>query len=131
VLLFNYGSRLKAFETATGTQLYEQKLIYVWTTYTNEQEQEVNSPLDITKIAVHPNRKLFLTYSNQYVKVFAARTGELLQTLISPVMDYNRKKPRLSDKALVSKADWSGDGKTLYVISADGRTVSLWRLIEN
>jgi len=60
---------------------------------------------------------IIFTYSNQYVKVFDSSTGQLLQTLVSPPMDYSKKKPRLSDKSLVSKADWSQDGKTLYVIN--------------
>ena len=62
------------------------------------------------------------------VKVFDSLTGELLQTLVTPPMDYTKKKPRVSDKDLVSKAAWSSDGKTLYVISADGKSVSLWGL---
>lgn len=126
ILLFDYGKSLEAFEVATGRQLYQQKLIYVWSSYTNDDGTQVNEPVDTTEIVVHPNSNLFLTYSSQYVKVFDSRTGELLQTLVSPPMNYSKKKPKLSDKRLVSKADWSRDGKTLYIISADGRSVALW-----
>ncbi len=131
VLLFDYGNRLEAYEAATGGQLYRQKLISEWSTYTSDDGMQVNDPVDTTEIMPHPNGKMFLTYSNQYVKVFEARTGELLQTIISPPIDYSKKKPKVSDKRLVSKAAWSNDGKTLYVIGVDGRTVSLWGLLEN
>jgi hypothetical protein len=46
-------------------------------------------------------------------------------------MDYSKKKPRLSDTPLVSKADWSDDGKTVYIIDADKRSVSLCALVTN
>jgi WD40 repeat protein len=92
-----------------------------------ENDTTYTEVTDSTTIVVHPLRDLFLTYSNQYVKVFNSLTGELLQTLVSPPMDYTKKKPRLSDKSLVSKADWSRDGKTLYVFSEDKKSVSIWR----
>ena len=128
VLLFDYGSRMEALETATGKQLYQHDLLNVWSFYTDSNDQPVNDLIDKTTLVIHPNRNLLLTYSNQQVKVFNSLTGELLQTLVSPPMDYTRKKPRVSDKDLVSKAAWSSDGKTLYVISADRKSISLWGL---
>jgi WD40 repeat protein len=128
VLFFDYGSKMEALEMATGKQLYQHELINVWSSYSDSNDQQVNELIDKTTIIIHPNRNLLLTYSNQYVKVFDSLTGELLQTLLTPPMDYTKKKPRLSDKDLVSKAAWSSDGKTLYVISADGKSVSLWGL---
>jgi WD40 repeat protein len=131
ILLFDYGRRLEAVEVATGRKLYEQKLISLWSSYTNDFGTDVIEPVDTTTIVVHPGSNLFLTYSNQYVKVFDSLTGELVQTLISPPMDYTKKKPRPSDKRLVSKAGWSSDGKALYVIGADGKSVALWGLPGN
>jgi WD40 repeat protein len=125
-----------SFADNSDNASYQQKLIYESYEYTNSQEIDgirYDTPesgvTDSTTVVVNPTQHLILTYSKQYVKVFESRTGQLLQTLVSPPMDYSKKKPRLSDKSLVSKADWSRDGKTLYVIGADGRTISLWGLL--
>lgn len=131
VLLFSDGSWLEAVEVATGRPLYQQKLIRVYTTSTDINGQEETYPLDTTTIVPRPGADVFITYSNQYVKLFDARSGRLLRTLVEPAMDYTRKKPRLSDKPLVSEAGWSRDGRTLYVIGKDRRTVSLWRLLKS
>lgn len=138
--LRHYGGLMKAYDTATGKLLYEQKQVYDEYEYTepSSYSSEGYDPgttrvvvNDRTHIRVHPAGRMFLTYSNQYVKVFDARTGELLQELVSPPTDYTKKKPRLSDKPLVSEAGWSYDGRTLYVVGADGRAVSLWRLLDS
>jgi hypothetical protein len=132
----DYNTRMEAFDLTTGRRLYEQKLIY--DSYENIHIASDGLNLgsetivvDKTTIVAHPTGTMFLTYSNQYVKVFDSRTGELLQTLISPPMDYSKKKPKLSDKSLVHQADWSDDGKTLYVINADGTSIELWNLLDN
>jgi WD40 repeat protein len=129
-LLFEYSYKMEGYDVATGQMLYREKLIYEVYEYT-ENEMPVTDVLDETKIVAHPARKLFLTYSNQYVKVYDARTGAVLQTLVEPPMDYSKKKPRLSDKRLVSDAGWSDDGQTLYVINAERTAVTLWRLSED
>ncbi|MCP9493138.1 MAG: hypothetical protein MSG64_01650 [Pyrinomonadaceae bacterium MAG19_C2-C3] len=135
VLLYNNGSKMNAFDAPTGKQLYQQKLIYFVYEYKENEgtgyESTVQSVIDVTVIAIHPSRNLFVTYSKQYLKVFDSRTGEILQTLVSPPMDYSKKKPKLSDIPLISKAGWSDDGRTLYAISADGKSVSLWELLGN
>jgi hypothetical protein len=76
---------------------------------------------------------MFLTYSNQYVKVYDAQAGVVLQTLVEPAVDTSKpvdpkKEPRISKAPLVSKAYWSSDGKTLYIVSADKKSVSLWSM---
>lgn len=133
----HYSRRMEVFDAATGRELYRTGLIYDASEHTPYDPNSTMPSIpvvevrDDTRIVAHPGGALFLTHSNQYVKVFAARTGELLQTLVSPPMDYGGKKPRLSDKRLVSHAAWSGDGKTLYIFDADKRSISLWRLREN
>lgn len=133
----SYSTRLEVFDAATGKELYRKALTYDASEHTPYDPNStmpgvpVTDVRDETKIVAHPRGALFLTYSNQYVEVFDAHTGALLQTLVSPPMDYSGKKPRRSDKRLVSLAGWSGDGKTLYVFDADKRSVSLWRLLEN
>jgi WD40 repeat protein len=132
------STKLEMFEVATGKPLYQETVVYKSYTYTPSTSYDstdyalpVTEVEDETHIITHPEGRIFLTYSNQYVKVFDVHTGELLQTLVSPPMDYSKKKPRLSDKPLVSEAAWSADGRSLYIISADARTISLWRLLGN
>lgn len=133
----HYSRRMEVFDAATGKELYRHRLIYDASEHTPHDPNSTTPGLpvtqvnDETKIVAHPRGALFLTHSNQYVKVFDARTGRLLQTLVSPPTDYSGKQPKLSDKRLVSHAEWSGDGKTLLVFDADKRSVSLWRLTEN
>jgi WD40 repeat protein len=132
-----YSTRMEVFAAATGQLLYKQRLIYSETSHLPASSYDPNEisfsipvieVLDDTKIIPHPKRPMFLTYSKQYVEVFDTQTGKLLQQLVSPPMDYTGKKPRLSSKPLVDKAGWSDDGRALYIIGADKRSVSLWRL---
>ena len=148
VLLFEYGVRLEAVEVPAGRKLYESKLIYnssqITKTHTRpsasfpgltDRHTEYMGWVvhDETKIVPHINGRMFLTYSNQYVKVYDAQTGAVLQTLVEPAVDTSKpedpkKGPRLSQVPLVSKADWSSDGNTLYIVSADKKSVSFWSM---
>jgi hypothetical protein len=76
---------------------------------------------------------MFLSYSKEYVKVYDAKTGAVLQTLVEPPIDTSKpadpkKKPRLKRGPLVSKVDWTNDGNMLYIVSADKKSVSLWSM---
>ena len=142
ILLFDYGVRLEAVEVPAGRKLYENKLIYKFSQVTKTHngipgltprwtEYRGFYVHDKTRIVHHVSGRMFLTYSNQYVKVYDARTGAVLQTLVEPAVDTSKpvdpkKGPRLSKEPLVSKADWSSDGQTLYVVSADKKSVSFW-----
>ena len=148
ILLFNYGSKMKAVELATGKQLYENKMIY--DAYQETEGSTLESMiipgtpdndisygpwvvLDETKIVPHPNDRLFLTYSKEYVKVYDAKTGAVLQTLVEPPIDISKpvdpgQKPRLKRGPLVSKADWCNDGNVVYAVSAEQKTVSFWSM---
>lgn len=130
ILLFVYGDKMEALETATGKRLYQQTVLFVEGQSSDTEGAIYTYVSDSTTIVVHPDRDLLLGFSAQLVKVYDSRTGEPLQSLVSPPMDYSKKKPRVSDKELVSKADWSPDGKTLYVINYDKNSISLWRLAE-
>jgi WD40 repeat protein len=146
-LLEDETNKMRAFELANGKQLYEQPLVYQTATETvgsgttdsmgNYVPAETRTIVtDYTRIIPHPNGKMFLTYSSQYVKVFDARTGVLLQTLVSPELaapsaDFCLKYPKKCQGNLVWKAGWSNDGKTLYVFNSNLHTVSLWGLLEN
>lgn len=147
VLLFNYGTKMKTVELATGKELYEDKIVYE--AYQETKSRTVESMiipgtvdneiyygpwvvLDETKIVPHRNDQMFLTYSKEYVKVYDVKTG-LLQTLVEPSIDTSKpvdpgKKPRLKRGPWVSKADWCNDGNAIYVVSADKKTVSFWSM---
>ena len=88
---------------------------------------------DETTVVPNASGKIFLTYSNQYVKIYDAQTGSLLQTLVEPGVDTSKsvdpkKRPQRSRTALVSKADWFNQGNAVYIISADKRSDSFWAL---
>ncbi len=137
--------KMKVFQTTDGRMLYEQKLIYDTASHTtgygtdsmgNTIENTETVVVDYTRIIAHPNGKMFMTYSNQYVKIFDARTGALLQTVISPDLaakeiGFCQRNPKKCQGSLVWKAGWSKDGKTLYVINANRQQVSLWGVLEN
>ena len=146
ILLFKYGTTMKAVEFATGKTLYEDKIIYEayqeteTRTYASmsfpglEDYETVYGRwvvVDETKVVPHRHDRMFLTYSKEYVKVYDAQTGVVLQTLVEPPIDTSKpqdpgKKPRLKRGPLVSKADWCNDGNAVYVVSADKKTVSFW-----
>lgn len=146
VLLFKYGKMMKAVEFATGKTLYEDKIVYeAYQETTTSEVKSMSFPgthdietfygpwvvLDETKIVPHRNDRMFLTYSKEYVKVYDAQTGAVLQILVEPPIDTSKpqepgKKPRLKRGPLVSKAAWSNDGNAVYVVSADKKTVSFW-----
>jgi WD40 repeat protein len=148
ILLFNYGRQMKAVELATGKQFYEAKIIYeAYQETTTSTVDSMSFPgtsditthygpwviIDETKIVPHPNDRMFLTYSKEYVKVYDAKTGAVLQTLVEPPIDISKpvdpgKKPRLKRGPLVSKADWYNAGNAVYVVSADKKTVSFWSM---
>ena len=131
IVLFDYSDKMVALETATGKELYRQPLVFAESYYTDSDGTSTSEVVDQTTILVHPTRDLLLTYSNQFVKIYDARTGEIVQVLVTPPIDATRppdpkKGPRFSSKPLVWKADWSSNGQTLFIISADRGSVSLW-----
>ena len=128
---FETGKMLKAFGASDGRLLFKQRLDYAESkgSGVNEDETVVT---DDTTLRPHPTRKMFLTSSNEYVNIFDSRSGALLQSVAHPmvVVDLMGKTRTTRGKTVLS-ADWSKDGRTLYVFSANGRSVSLWKLIED
>ena len=134
ILLYNEGDEIVARDITTGAERYRQKVVYVtYTYYANTEDTiPVTETQDYTRIVPHPDGKMFLTYSAQYVKVHDAVTGAVLQTLVEPPIDTTKpvdpkKGPRLSNKSLVSSADWTAGGDGICVISYDERSVLFWR----
>jgi len=122
---------LNGFDASSGRLLYQQKLDYAteYTSYTSDDESSVTN---YTVIKPHPTKKIFLTQGDQFVKIFDSRSGELLQTVVHPLIKTDSKgRSRMTHGKTVDSADWSKDGKTLYVFSSNGQSVSLWQVIED
>jgi len=130
--LFERGKVVKAFNANDGRLLFKQKLEYDEVErpsfLDNGDETEV---VNDTYLRPHPFRKVFLAVSDLSVKIFDSRTGELLQTVVEPLIRVDLKgKIKKTHGYTVESADWSKDGKTLYVFSANHTSVSLWKLID-
>ncbi len=129
---FEQGKVLKAFDANDGRLLFKQKLEYdeiERPSYSGNGDETV--VVDDTSLRPHPTRKIFLTISDQFVKIFDSRTGQLLQTVVHPLIRYDLMgRPKMTHGDTVLSADLSKDGNTLYVFSANNTAVSLWRLIE-
>lgn len=58
------------------------------------------------------------------LKNLSLATGELLQTIVNPAREAEkRKNPRADDKIKGRNCFWSGDGKYLYVPGNDEKSV--------
>ena len=135
--LIKAGKVLKAFDANDGHLLFTQRLAYeVLETYDLSYSEINTDPsvivLDDTTLRPHPSRRIFLTSSNQFARIFDSLTGELLQTVVEPPLRFDLMgKPKITKGNMVSSADWSKDGRALYVFSANHRSVSLWQLVGN
>lgn len=130
----NYKSNsylLSGVDASSGRLLYQQKLDYASeyvSYYTSDGESNV---VNYTVIRPHPTKKMFLTQGDQFVKLFDSRSGELLQTVVHPLIKTDAKgRSRMTHGKTVDSADWSKDGKTLFVFSSNGQSVSLWKVID-
>jgi WD40 repeat protein len=132
---FETGKMLKAFDANDGRLLFTQRLAYEeGKEYSccNLDDDGTTIVTDDTSLRPHPTRKIFLTSSNQFAKIFDSRTGELLQTVVHPLIRVDLMgKITMTHGHTVLSADWSKDGRALYVFSANHRSLSLWQLIEN
>jgi WD40 repeat protein len=131
---FESGKILKAFDANDGRLLFTQRLAYaegVEYTCCGLDHDKTTVVTDDTTLRPHPSKKIFLTSSNQFAKIFDSRTGALLQTVVHPLIRYDLMgKPKMTTGKTVLSADWSRDGKSLYVFSANHRSVSLWQLVD-
>ncbi len=127
-------------DVKSGSVLYKRRL-----TFREEVEYSYASSDDETVIIYesvlpHPAGKVYATYNYEYVRIYDTRTGELLQNVISPPVKRDENgnvllnkdgSPKLSHGASVKWADWSRDGRTLYVFSANGQSVSVYAMVGN
>jgi WD40 repeat protein len=131
---FEMGKMLKAYDATDGHLLFKERLAYqeVERPENDVVNNERTDVVDDTTLRPHPTRNVFLTSSNEFVKIFDSRTGELLQTVVEPLVriDLMGKQKKTHGRTVLD-ADWSKDGRALYVFSANHTAVSLWKLIED
>lgn len=130
---FEVGTVLKAFDASDGRLLFTQRLDYAEGVAPGSFSLHVKDTIvtDDTTIRPHPSGRMFLTSSHKAAKIFDTHTGELLQTVVEPLVRYDLMgKPRMTHGNTVLSADWTKDGKALYVFSANHQSVSLWKLTE-
>jgi WD40 repeat protein len=119
VLISSYCGEAMAYSLETADLLYKLKL--VCKTATDLVSTSVN---DEDEIILHPGTRYFLTGSGTAVRIWNAATGELLQTIVNPAQEAEkRKNPRADDKIKGRTTLWSGDGKYLYVPGNDEKSV--------
>jgi WD40 repeat protein len=132
---------LYAVDVTNGNVLFKHKLSFRKETHSTGYASEDTEEVYIYEsIVPHPAGKMFLAFDYEYVRIYDARTGELSQTVISPPVKLDKTgkpeldkkgQPKLKHGAAVKSADWSRDGRTLYVFSANGQSVSVYGLVGN
>ena len=131
---FEAGRMLKAFDANDGRLLFKQRLAYDERKAPDNFISTVdeNVVYDYTTLQPNPTRKMFLTSSNEFVNIYDTRTGELLQSVVHPMVVVDLMgRTRTTHGKTVQSADWSNDGRTLYVFSANRKSVTLWKLIDD
>ena len=134
------SDKMQGVDVTTGAVLYTTKLTFreeEYYTFIGDDKEKV---IIYTQVVPHPSGKMYATYDYEYVRLFDTRTGELLQTVISPPVKlgkdgkplYDKKgRPKLSRGAAVKSAGWARDGRTLYVFSANEQSVSVYAQVKN
>lgn len=127
-------------DVKSGGVLYRRRLAFREEAHYDYASGEDETALVYEKVLPHPAGKVFATYDYEYVRIFDTRTGELLQNVISPPVKRDERgnvlvngdgSPKLSHGAAVKGAGWSRDGRTLYVFSANGQSVSVYGAVGN
>ncbi len=136
LLFTTFAKKMRAFSVASGHLLYENPLIYEsYSSSSTDVSGDTTSTetivTDQTVVVPNPAGKVYLTYSNQYVKLYKADSGELIETVLQPPLTVVKLKRAIREKAYVKKAGWSEDGKMLWVINADETAMSLWDFKNN
>ncbi len=131
LLFTTFAKKMRAFSVATGNMIYENPLIYEsYSSSSTDVSGDTTSTetivTDQTIVVPNPAGKVYLTYSNQYVKLYKADSGELIETILQPPLTVVKLKRAIREKTYVNKAGWSEDGKTLYIINNEKTSISLW-----
>lgn len=135
IVMDPYTRRMGVIDTVSGNKLYDLPLHYRTEERTTGSTTDANGNttdtttsvvVDYTRFARHPEGKAYVAYSNLYVKVIDARTGEHLAVVVHPPFIFTKSRSWDSARDLVSNAGWSDDGKMLWVIESSRRGITLW-----
>jgi WD40 repeat protein len=130
-------NKMRAYSVSSGKILFENPLVYEsYDNTTTDSDGNTTTTdtvvVDHTVVRPNPNGKVYLTYSNEYLKVFRADTGELIETLVRPPLmltkgerkEETRRQLRFGKP--VGEAGWSDDGRTFWMIEGNRTAITLW-----
>lgn len=147
-VLFHKFDRIQGFSMPDGKRLFEEKVAYRTADYgtgiyTQDpedklyKEDEDTQVVDYTVLRPHPREDLFMTFSNELVKIYSPQ-GAVLQTLVAPPPGSQPKKRKILGiplpdgydwrKSAVVKADWVNDGKMVAVELKQENAVAVWEM---
>lgn len=136
IVMDPYTRRMGVIDTVTGNKLYDLPLLYRTTEQStggygtdihgNYDTSSQTVVVDYTRFARHPEGRTYIAFSNQFVKVIDARSGDHLAVLVHPPFTLAKLKSWEREKELVHSAGWSDSGKMVYAIEADERWISIW-----
>ena len=131
ILLKIFAKKMRALSVTSGEVIYENPLIYesYSSSSTDVSGDTVSTETivtDQTIVVPHPDGKLYLTYSNQFVRLFKVQSGELTETLVRPPFSVVKQKYSIREKRYVADAGWSPDGEIAFVINYEKNVISLW-----
>lgn len=111
---------MKGFSVSTGKLAYKEALANETVNVPSFNDTTETVVLNSTAIVPSPDTKLFLTYSNQLLKIYTAEDGKIVDMPIRPPLE--KKPPPLS------KAGWSKDGKYIFARRMEADTLLVWSM---
>lgn len=125
-LLLQSCERAEVYDLPARRKLYELRLVCK-----SETDLVSSYDRDFDILRFHPSEKLLLTFSDKTVRVWDARTGALVQTVVDPNRLENKRKDQNKDDGLGWQAGWLLEGRYLFASGADGKTILLWETDKN
>jgi WD40 repeat protein len=125
-LLVDNCENAAVYDLPSRQKLYEIDLVCK-----TEDDFVSTSWRDFDIMRFHPDGKLLLTFSDKTVRVWNARNGALVQTIVDPNRIENKKKDKNKDDGLGWNAGWLMKGEYLYASGADEKTILLWQMDKN
>lgn len=122
-LAVNYCEAADVFDLEAGKKLFELSLVC------KERFSIAESyPVDSDLITFHPNKDFLLTVSDKTIRIWNSKNGSLIQTMIAPDRIENKRKDNNKDDGLTRLAGWMADGKYLFAVTADQRSILIWEI---
>lgn len=106
-------------------------LIPVTTYVTSSYDMnDVISEYNTEHTSLSPDGKFVLKYGLDIVSVFDLETGKEIQKLFDPAHVKYYKKTTNIKKSGLQEAGWSDDGKFVYALGENWKTVNLWKVAD-